>query len=65
MFGRLSFLRMVAAMLSSVQESLPVTTLRQRMLEDLRIHNYSLSTVECYVCSVAEFDRHFKKSPKQ
>jgi integrase/recombinase XerD len=32
-----------------------MTSLRQRMLEDLRIRNYAPTTVECYVRSVAEF----------
>jgi len=41
-----------------------MTPLRQRMLEDLRIRNYAPSTVECYVRSVAEFAKHFKKSPE-
>src|SRR5450432_1888065 len=51
-------------MLSSVTEVSPMTVLRQRMLEDLRIRNYAPSTVECYVRSVAEFGKHFKKSPE-
>jgi integrase/recombinase XerD len=42
-----------------------MTLLRQRMLEDLRIRNHAPSTVECYVRSVAEFAKHFKKSPDQ
>ncbi len=41
-----------------------MTLLRQRMLEDLHIRNYAPSTVECYVRSVAEFAKHFKKSPE-
>jgi len=41
-----------------------MTLLRQRMLEDLRIRNYAPSTVQCYVRSVAEFAKHFKKSPE-
>jgi len=41
-----------------------MTTLRQRMLDDLRIRNYAPSTVECYVRSVAEFAKHFNKSPE-
>ena len=41
-----------------------MTILRQRMLEDLRIRNYAPTTVECYVRSVAEFAKHFKKSPE-
>lgn len=42
-----------------------MTSLRQRMLEDLRIRNYAPSTVECYIRSVAEFARHFNKPPDQ
>jgi integrase/recombinase XerD len=41
-----------------------MTSLRQRMLEDLRIRNYAPSTAECYVRSVAEFAKHFNKSPE-
>src|ERR1700733_7147549 len=41
-----------------------MTSLRQRMLEDLHIRNYSPSTVRCYVRSIAEFAKHFKKSPE-
>jgi site-specific recombinase XerD len=35
------------------------------MLEDLQIRNYAPSTVECYVRSVADFARHFRRSPVQ
>jgi integrase/recombinase XerD len=42
-----------------------MTTLRQRMLDDLHIRNYAPSTVECYIRAVAEFAGHFKKSPDQ
>lgn len=42
-----------------------MTLLKQRMLEDLRIRNYAPTTVECYVRSVADFARHFDRSPDQ
>src|SRR5271169_6912316 len=42
-----------------------MTTLRQRMLEDLRIRNYAPATVVCYIRSVAEFAKHFNKPPDQ
>jgi integrase/recombinase XerD len=40
-----------------------VTPLRKRMLEDLQIRNYAPTTVAAYVRSVAEFAKHFGKSP--
>ena len=42
-----------------------MTVLRQRMIEDLRIRNYSARTVEIYVDWVAGLARHFGKSPDQ
>src|SRR5271170_7879432 len=52
-------------MFSSVTEVPPMTLLRQRMLEDLRIRNYAPTTVRCYIRSVAEFAHHFNKPPDQ
>lgn len=40
-----------------------MTALRQRMLEDLQIRNYAPTTVAAYIRSVAEFAKHFGKSP--
>ena len=40
-----------------------MTPLRQRMMEDLQIRNYSPSTVRSFVRSVADFAKHFKRSP--
>ena len=42
-----------------------MTTMRQRMLEDLRIRNYSPRTIECYTRCVAAFARHFGRSPAE
>ena len=39
--------------------------LRQRMLEDLQIRQYSPTTIRLYLSSVAEFAQHFRKSPEQ
>src|SRR5271167_3618553 len=52
-------------MFSSVTEVSPMTILRQRMLEDLRIRNYAPTTVRCYIRAVAEFAQHFNKPPDQ
>src|SRR6266700_1765474 len=47
------------------KEVSPMTSLKQRMLDDLRIRNYAPTTVECYIRSVAEFAKHFNKPPDQ
>jgi integrase/recombinase XerD len=42
-----------------------VTPLRQRMLEDLQIRQFSPTTIRIYLHAVAEFARHFNKPPDQ
>jgi site-specific recombinase XerD len=40
-----------------------MTPLRQRLLNDLTIRNYSPKTIACYVQHVAHFARHFDRPP--
>jgi integrase/recombinase XerD len=42
-----------------------VTPLRQRMLEDLQIRQYSPTTIRIYLHAIAEFAQHFGKPPDQ
>jgi integrase/recombinase XerD len=42
-----------------------MTPLRQRLIDDLRLRNYSPRTIEAYVAAVAKIARHFHSAPDQ
>src|ERR1700720_4472947 len=42
-----------------------MTSLRQRMTEDMQVRNLALNTQMSYVQQVSLFARHFNKSPEQ
>ena len=41
-----------------------MTSLRRRMIDDMRIRNYSAKTIRTYVYQVAAFAKHFERSPE-
>src|SRR5579863_4624902 len=42
-----------------------MTSLRQRMLEELRLRNLSETTTRLYIGSVKRFSQYFRQSPEQ
>jgi integrase/recombinase XerD len=42
-----------------------MTPLRRRMIEDMRVRNFSPNTQRSYVHYVAEFARHYNLSPER
>jgi len=46
-------------------EQMPMTPLRRRYIDDLRLRNYSPRTIETYVTGVVRIAKHFNRSPDQ
>ena len=42
-----------------------MTVLRERLIEDMQVRNYSPRTVEAYVAAVAKLAKHFMRAPDQ
>lgn len=42
-----------------------MTPLRQRLIDDLRLRNYSPRTIQAYVAAVVKLTRHFRSAPEQ
>jgi integrase/recombinase XerD len=47
------------------EKEFPMTTLRQRMLEDMRVRNLAPNTQLSYLQQVSGFAKHFHKSPQE
>src|ERR1700735_3741552 len=50
---------------SHFAKGVPMTSLRQRMTEDMQVRNLALNTQTSYLQQVSLFARHFEKSPEQ
>jgi site-specific recombinase XerD len=48
----------------TLERSTAMTSLRQRMLEDMQIRNFSQNTQRSYLQQVSLFARHFRRSPE-
>ena len=47
-----------------IAQELPMTILRQRMIEDMQVRNFALNTQKSYLLQISQFARHFHKSPE-
>jgi len=57
-------MKLLLAAYFTSQKELSMTSLRQRMIENLQVRNLSVCTQESYVRQVSRFARHFNKSPE-
>jgi hypothetical protein len=42
-----------------IAQELPMTILRQRMIEDMQVRNFALNTQKSYLLQISQFARHF------
>jgi len=42
-----------------------MTHLRKMMLEELERRNYAQTTIDCYIQTIEDFARHFRRPPDQ
>ena len=42
-----------------------MTHLRKMMLEELERRNYAQTTIDCYIQTIADFARYFRRPPDQ
>ena len=42
-----------------------MTSLRQRMIEDMQVRNLFVNTQHCYIQQVSLFARHFNRPPER
>jgi integrase/recombinase XerD len=54
---------MAAASSFHLAKEIPMTILRQRMIDDMQVRNFSPHTQASYVLQVSQFARHFGRSP--
>src|SRR5258708_25940684 len=58
-------MEVLLAAYSTSHKELVMTSLRQRMTEDMQVRNLALNTQTSYLQQVSLFARHFNKSPEQ
>ena len=55
---------MAVCSLFHLAKEISMTSLRQRLIEDMQVRNLAANTQDSYVRQVSLFARHFNKSPE-